>query len=194
MKLYRAGQVSFSQVTTFNLDEYFPIDRENPHSYYSYMSKHFWSLVDLKAENAHIPEGRPKDPLKACEEYERKIAECGGIDLQVLGIGENGHIGFNEPGEYLWAETHLANLSEKTIKANSRYFNSLEEMPKQAITMGIGTIMKAKEILLLASREHKAKIIKEIFSGRISTRVPASILQAHPRVTVLLDKEAGKLL
>lgn len=194
VKLYEAHQVSFKEVTTFNLDEYYPIDRNHPNSYYSYMQEHLWSKVDLKKENVHIPDSKPEDPLKACRQYEEKIAARGGIDFQVLGIGPNGHIGFNEPGEYLQAQTHLVNLTEETIKANSRFFKSMEEVPKQAITMGIGTIMKAKEILLLVSGEHKAEIIKKALQGPITTQIPASILQAHPRVTVLLDKEAGKLL
>lgn len=194
IKVNRLRKVSFTQVTTFNLDEYFPITRENSQSYYSYMWHNFWSKVDLNMENAHIPDGSPGDAAAVCLNYEKKIEAVGGIDLQVLGIGENGHIGFNEPGASLSANTHLVKLSEETIKANSRFFPSVNEVPKEAITMGIGTIMKAKEIVLLAAGENKAGVIKETLTGAISTQVPASMLQAHPKVKVLLDKGAGKLL
>lgn len=194
IKLYQAGRVSFSRVTTFNLDEYYPIARENPHSYYSYMRHNFWSQVELREDKANIPEGMPLDPVEACKAYEQKIEAAGGIDLQVLGIGENGHIGFNEPGASLSANTHLAKLSANTIKVNSRFFANAAEVPRHAITMGIGTIMKAGEILLLAAGENKAEIIKETLTGAISTLLPASMLQAHPKVTVLLDKGAGKLV
>lgn len=194
IKLYHLGQVSFAQVTSFNLDEYYPIAQENPQSYYSYMRDNFWSQVDISMENTNIPDGSSGDTQKVCNDYERKVEEAGGIDLQVLGIGENGHIGFNEPGASLSANTHLVSLSKDTIKANSRFFPTLEHVPKQAITMGIGTIMKAKEIILLAAGETKAEIIKETLTGTISTQIPASMLQAHPKVTVLLDKGAGKLV
>ncbi|KUO51616.1 MAG: glucosamine-6-phosphate deaminase [Desulfitibacter sp. BRH_c19] len=194
IKLYQLKQVSFSQVTTFNLDEYYPIAREIPHSYYSYMRENLWNRVDIRMENTNIPDGNPVDALKVCLDYEARIEEVGGIDLQVLGIGENGHIGFNEPGASLSANTHLVKLSEDTIKANSRFFVDINDVPKQAITMGMGTIMKAKEIILLAAGESKAEIIKETLTGVISTQIPASMLQVHPRVTVLLDKGAGKLI
>ncbi|MDW7674629.1 MAG: glucosamine-6-phosphate deaminase [Bacillota bacterium] len=194
VRIYHAGQISFNRATTFNLDEYYPIDRENHQSYYSYMWSNFWSKVDLTEEQFNIPDGSTLDPLQAAKAYEQKIEALGGIDLQVLGIGENGHIGFNEPGASLSANTHLVKLSQETIKANSRFFQEVEEVPKQAITMGIGTIMKAKEIILLAAGQNKAEIIKETLTGTISTQVPASMLQAHPKVIVLLDRGAGKLV
>jgi glucosamine-6-phosphate deaminase len=194
INFYREKRVSFSKVVTFNLDEYYPISKDNPQSYHYFMWENFWSKVDLKIENVNIPNGNPTDVLQECREYEQKIKEAGEIDLQVLGIGENGHIGFNEPASSLSVNTHLVDLTEDTINVNSRFFNNPDEVPKQAITMGIGTIMKAKEIILLASGDKKANAIKETLNGTINTRVPASILQAHPRVTVILDKEAAKYI
>lgn len=194
IKLYQMKKVSFSQVTTFNLDEYYLIARENLGSYYSFMQENFWSKVDLKVENRNIPNSKPSDAVKECLEYETKIAGAGGIDLQILGIGENGHIGFNEPGSFLSVNTHLVKLTEDTIKVNSRFFDNIEDVPKQALTMGMGTIMKAKEIILLAAGDKKAEIIKKTLNGMISTEIPASILQLHPRVTVLLDNKAAKFV
>ena len=192
--MVRRGRVDFGRVTTFNLDEYYPISRTNPQSYYYYMRRHFWGPLGIAPGRAHIPDGNPADAAAACRDYELKIRRAGGIDLQVLGIGINGHIGFNEPGPRLTAETHLASLSPETIAANSRFFEKAADVPRSAITMGLGTIMRAREVLLLASGRSKARAIGETIKGGLTTAVPASLLQAHPRVTVMLDREAALCL
>ncbi|MEW5784266.1 MAG: glucosamine-6-phosphate deaminase [Bacillota bacterium] len=178
-------------MTTFNLDEYYPISKENPHSYYQYMFTNFWRPVGIPLENVNIPDGEAADTEQVCRVYEQKIARAGGIDFIVLGIGGNGHIGFNEPQDHLTADTHLTHLSEETIAANSRFFARPEDVPRMALTMGIGTIMKAREILLLVAGRGKADIIKKTLAGGVRTDVPASLLQVHPRVTVLLEKAAS---
>ncbi len=194
VKMVRRGVIDFGEVVTFNLDEYYPIAKENPQSYYYYMQRHFWEPAAIPPERAHIPDGNPDDVRASCRDYELKIYRAGGIDLQILGIGVNGHIGFNEPGEELMAKTHLVSLSGETIAANSRFFEKAADVPRMAITMGLGTIMKAREILLLAAGPDKGTAIRETVKGGLSTRVPASLLQAHPRVTVMVDREAARYL
>ncbi|MBZ4662747.1 MAG: nagB [Caloramator sp.] len=194
VKMYREGKFSFKDVVTFNLDEYYGLDRENPQSYYFYMMEHLFKYVDIDKNNINIPDGRAEDIEKECIEYEEKIEKAGGIDLQILGIGKNGHIGFNEPDVKFEAKTHLVRLDEDTIKANSRFFNSIEEVPTKAISMGIKTIMHARKIVLLASGKQKAEIIEKMVNGPITPDVPASILQLHPDVTLILDKEAASQL
>lgn len=193
INLSAAGKVDFSRVTTFNLDEYYPISRDNSQSYYCYMMENFWEPAGIPLEQVHIPDGSASDVDEVCKNYETGIERKGGIDLQILGIGDNGHIGFNEPGDTLSAATHLVQLTPETIEANSRFFNRAEDVPRMALTMGMGTILKAREILLLASGGKKASAIKETLMGGISTRVPASLLQLHSynRVTILLDKAAA---
>jgi glucosamine-6-phosphate deaminase len=188
------GLVDFSEVTTFNLDEYYRIKKEDPQSYHHYMRQHFWEPSAIPSGRAHIPDGDPDDAAAECRRYEQKIREAGGIDLQILGIGVNGHIGFNEPGEMLQTKTHLVRLSEETIATNSRFFEKAADVPRMALSMGMGTIMKARRILLLAAGTNKAVAIRETVKGSLSTRVPASLLQAHPRVTVMVDREAGQYL
>ncbi|GFR36702.1 glucosamine-6-phosphate deaminase [Thermobrachium celere] len=194
VKMFREGKFTFKDVITFNLDEYYGLDRENPQSYYFYMMEHLFKHVDIDKNNINIPNGRAEDIEKECIEYEEKIEKAGGIDLQILGIGKNGHIGFNEPDVKFEAKTHLVRLDEDTIKANSRFFNSIDEVPTKAISMGIKTIMHARKIVLLASGKQKAEIIEKMVNGPITPDVPASILQLHPDVTLILDKEAASQL
>ncbi len=193
-QMYREGMVDFSRVVTFNLDEYLGLSPEYPQSYHYYMRHHFFDHVNISQQNIHIPHGQAKNLNEMCLEYDGKIATAGGIDLQVLGIGANGHIGFNEPNPHLKMQTHIIDLKQDTIEANSRFFDTPEEVPRQAVTMGMGSIMKARRIMLLASGANKASAIKETLSGRITTEVPASFLQLHREVIFILDREAAALL
>ncbi|MGH4124102.1 MAG: glucosamine-6-phosphate deaminase [Clostridium sp.] len=192
--LHKKNQADFKEVTTFNLDEYYGINRENPESYYNYMIVNLFKHININMENINVPNGMAKDVDAACSDYEEKIKEAHGIDMQVLGIGGNGHIGFNEPDVNFEAETHLVNLDEETIEANSRFFDSIEDVPVKAISMGIKTIMNSKKIILLANGIGKAEAIAKAINGKISPKVPASILQLHNDVTIILDKEAASLL
>lgn len=192
--MYENDEIDFSSVKTFNLDEYYGLSEENEQSYYSFMRKHLFACINVKEENIHIPNGNVADIDTECENYEKMIKEAGGIDIQVLGIGGNGHIGFNEPDMNFEAATHLVNLTQETIEANSRFFSTIEEVPTKAISMGIKTIMQSKKILLLANGEGKADAIYEMIKGKISPEVPASILQLHNDVTLVLDKEASSKL
>jgi glucosamine-6-phosphate deaminase len=194
IKMYKRKEIDFSNVTTFNLDEYLGLSPEHPQSYHAYMKRNFFDHVNIKPENIHIPDGLTKNSIEHCNEYERKIKEVGGIDLQVLGIGSNGHIGFNEPGSELNSRTRVVELAEKTRRDNSRFFDKIEDVPKKAITMGIATILESKNILLLASGENKAEAIKNALEGPITKEVPASFLQYHPNVTVILDEPAASKL
>ena len=194
IEMNREGTVDFGRITAFNLDEYLGLDPEHPQSYHYYMYRHLFDHINTDPQNIHIPTGRAQDMTSFCREYDEKIAQAGGIDLQVLGIGVNGHIGFNEPDEYLRAGTHVVNLTEETVEANSRFFASRDEVPRQAVTMGMGSIMKARRILLLAGGKGKAQAIKETLSGKITTLVPASFLQLHRKAVVVLDEEAAALL
>lgn len=188
--MYSAGEIDFSEVTTFNLDEYYPIAHENDQSYHYFMKENFFSKVNVPEDSIHIPDGSTDNPERECARYEKLINKHRGIDLQILGIGQNGHIGFNEPGEVLMPETHLTDLTENTIEANSRFFESIDLVPKKAITMGIGSIMKSKKIILLASGAGKREIVKKLLSSGIDTQIPATMLKAHPDVTLICDKEA----
>ena len=191
---YERGDLDFSNVTTVNLDEYKGLTKENDQSYFYFMNKHLFSKVNVKPERTFLPDGTDPDSEKACSDYNRIIAEAGGADLQLLGLGHNGHIGFNEPADIFEAKTHCVDLTESTIKANQRFFASIDEVPRQAYTMGVGTIMKAKRILVVVSGEDKAKIVKEAFFGPITPRVPASALQLHGNVTVVADEAALSLV
>ena len=191
IKLYNQKEVDFKEVRTFNLDEYYGLNRENPQSYYSYMINNLFNNINISRENINVPSGMAKDVEAACLEYEIKIKAAGGIDMQVLGIGGNGHIGFNEPDVNFEAETHLVNLDEQTIEANSRFFESIDEVPVKAISMGIKTIMNSKKIILLANGISKAEAIEKAVKGKINPNVPASILQLHNDVTIIVDKEAA---
>ena len=182
--------LDFSEVTTFNLDEYYPILRSNPQSYHYFMTEHLYKWVNLKKDHIFIPNGETKDPAQECIDYEKAIAEHGGLDLQILGIGQNGHIGFNEPSATLNSYTHITDLTQNTIEANSRFFNSIDEVPTKALTMGIATIMRANRILLLASGKEKARVVQALKGNMIDPEIPATILAAHNNVTVIAYKAA----
>ena len=187
---YEQGDLDFSQVTTVNLDEYKGLPRENDQSYYYFMHDNLFDHVNVKPENTHLPDGTKEDANEECARYEELIRSLGGQDLQLLGLGHNGHIGFNEPDAVFEKTTHCVDLQESTIEANKRFFASADDVPKQAYTMGIGTIMSAKKIVVVVSGEDKADIVKRAFSGPVTPSVPASILQMHPDVTVICDAAA----
>ena len=189
--LHQAGNLDCSEVTSFNLDEYYPIEKTNSQSYHYFMNENLFQYVNVKPDHIHIPNGAAKDVAAECARYEKVIEAAGGIDLQLLGIGLNGHIGFNEPNRVFPKETNLVALDASTIEANSRFFDSAADVPKHALTMGIGTIFRAKEILLLISGAAKADIAEHALFGDIDPQVPGSCLQWHPNVTVILDAEAG---
>jgi len=194
IEMYKRGEVDFSQVVTFNLDEYYGLSPEHPQSYHYYMYDNFFDHINIREENIHILDGMTQNIEKECEEYERKIEQAGGIDLQVLGIGPNGHIGFNEPSQNLKDKTHLVKLTEETREANSRFFESKKEVPKKALTMGISTILKSDKIIIMAAGENKASAINKTLSGQINTCTPSTLLQTHPDVTVIVDKDAARYL
>jgi len=194
VKLYGKGEVDFKEVRTFNLDEYYGLDRENAQSYYNYMNINLFDNINISKNNINMPDGMAKDVDESCQFYEDKIKTLGGIDMQVLGIGGNGHIGFNEPNVNFEAQTHLVNLDEETIEANSRFFKSIDDVPVKAISMGIKTIMNSKKIILLANGLNKAEAIEKAINGKINPSIPASILQLHNDVTIIIDKEAASKL
>jgi len=187
---YNNGDLDFSQVTTVNLDEYKGLAKDHDQSYYYFMHQNLFDHINIKPERTFLPDGTQADSDKACADYDRIIAEVGGVDLQLLGIGHNGHIGFNEPGSVFEKDTHCVDLTEKTIQANKRFFASADDVPKQAYTMGIRTIMMARKILLVASGEEKAQIIKEAFFGPVTPAVQASILQLRKHVILVADEAA----
>ena len=186
---YQKDDVDFSRVTTFNLDEYVGLSPENPQSYHAFMRRNLFDHVNLAQERCHVPDGCATDLARACREYDAAIAEKGGIDLQLLGIGGNGHIAFNEPGEAFEKDTHIVALKESTIQANQRFFASADQVPRQAITMGIRLIMQARKILLIAEGPAKKQALEQALFGPISAQVPASILQLHPDLTVICHVE-----
>lgn len=190
IRLYQAGEVDFSAVTTFNLDEYYPIAPENPQSYHYFMQQNLFGHININPENTYIPNGLAKDTEAECHAYEEKIAAKGGIDLQILGIGQNGHIGFNEPDDNLNTSTHLTALTESTISANARFFENIDDVPRQALTMGISTILRSKKILLLASGKTKYPVVRELLNEDINTEIPATLLKVHRDVVLLCDREA----
>lgn len=186
---YQKDDIDFSRVTTFNLDEYVGLSPENPQSYHAFMRRNLFDHVNLAPERCHVPDGCATDLARACREYDAAIAEKGGIDLQLLGIGGNGHIAFNEPGEAFEKDTHIVALKESTIRANQRFFASADQVPRQAITMGIRLIMQARKILLIAEGTAKKRALEQALFGPISAQVPASILQLHPDLTVICHVE-----
>jgi glucosamine-6-phosphate deaminase len=192
--LNKENRADFSKVTSYNLDEYKGIKGDHPQSYRYFMDTNLFNHVNIDKSKTYVPNGTAEDFDKECREYDEAIENAGGIDLQLLGIGTNGHIGFNEPSDFLNLNTHVTDLTEDTIKANSRFFENIDEVPTQAVTMGLGSIMKAKKIILLASGEKKAEIIAKLVEEKISTRIPASMLQVHPNVVVIVDEEAASLL
>lgn len=187
---YEQGDLDFSQVTTVNLDEYKGLPRENDQSYYYFMHDNLFDHVNVKPENTHLPDGTKEDANEECARYEELIRSLGGQDLQLLGLGHNGHIGFNEPDAIFEKATHCVDLQESTIEANKRFFASANDVPKQAYTMGIGTIMQAKKILVVVSGEDKADTVAKAFFGPVTPEVPASILQFHKDVILVADEAA----
>ncbi len=187
---YKKGDLDFSEVKTVNLDEYKGLERSNEQSYFYFMCEHLFNKVNIDLSNVNIPDGTEPDAEAECARYEAKIKELGGVDLQLLGIGHNGHIGFNEPNAQFDRRTHCVNLTQSTIDANKRFFASEDEVPRQAYTMGIKTIMQASKILMVVSGEDKAEIIEKAFFGPITPEVPASVLQLHNDVILVGDEAA----
>lgn len=190
VEMFQQGAVDFSEITTVNLDEYRGLSKEHEQSYWYFMHDNLFHHVNVKAEKIHVPNGENPDMERACREYDELIESVGGIDLQLLGIGLDGHIGFNEPGAAFEPNTHCVDLTESTIEANKRFFSSKDEVPKQAYTMGIKPIMQAKKVLMIANGAAKAEILKKAFTGEITPEVPASILQLHPDFTLIADEDA----
>ena len=187
---YREGKVSFAQCKTVNLDEYQGLAPEDEASYHYFMQDKLFCHIDIPKESTHLPNGKAPDPQAECARYDRLIADIGPVDLQILGLGHNGHIAFNEPGEAFVPLTHLVELDPRTIEANKRFFESEADVPRRAFTMGLGSILNARRILLLVSGKEKADILRDSLKGPITPKVPASILQFHPDLTVVADKAA----
>ena len=191
VRLYKAGHVDFSRVTTFNLDEYVGMPANHPQSYHYFMREHFFQHVNIPQHNINIPSGTTSNYPAFCQWYEGRIAECGGIDVQILGIGTDGHIAFNEPGSSLSSRTRLKTLSKQTIDDNARFFERRESVPVYAITMGVGTILDARRLVLVASGKTKAKAIAHAVEGPVTSMVTASAIQLHRDATVIVDGEAA---
>ena len=194
VRLHREGRLDFAQVTTFNLDEYVGLPTTNPQSFHHFMHEHFFKHVNIAPGNIYIPSGTTSNYQSFCPWYEQRIKECGGIDLQILGIGSDGHIAFNEPGSSLTSRTRLKTLARQTIEDNARFFNKPEEVPIYAITMGVGTILEARTLLLLANGANKAHAVAQMVEGPVTSMITASALQMHPSATVFLDEDAASQL
>ena len=190
IKMYENKEVDFANVQTANLDEYRGLDKDNDQTYYYFMNDNLFNHVNINAKNTNIPDGTNLDSDNECAKYEQTIKALGGIDLQLLGIGHNGHIGFNEPAADFARTTHCVKLDKSTIEANARFFASIDDVPTEAYTMGIGTIMAAKKILLVATGEDKAEILYKTVLGQVCPQVPSSILQFHQDVTIVADEKA----
>lgn len=193
IELYKNGEISFKDVTTFNLDEYCDLDKHDKNSYYTFMHENLFNYIDIKEENVNFLDGNAKDCDAESKRYAEAIKAAGGIDLQLLGIGTNGHIAFNEPADKFTDEAFKVTLTQSTINSNQKYFGDVP-MPRYAMTMGIGSIMRSKKILLIATGESKAKAIKAMVSGEITPRIPCSILNEHKDVVIMLDKAAASLI
>lgn len=191
---YKMGDLDFSNVTSVNLDEYKGLSPENDQSYRYFMNTNLFDHVNIDKAHTFVPNGLEPDSEKACREYDEIIENVGGIDLQLLGLGHNGHIGFNEPADAFTKSTNCVNLTESTIEANKRFFESEADVPRQAYTMGIGTIMKAKKIVVVVSGKDKADILKKVVCGPVTPKVPASVLQLHPDVTIVADEAALSMM
>jgi glucosamine-6-phosphate deaminase len=191
IEMNKAGEIDFSDITTVNLDEYYPIDPANNQSYRYFMNDNLFNHINIDMKRTNVLYGLAEDPDKECERYEELIKDLGGIDIQVLGIGQNGHIAFNEPEENLYLNTHKTALTESTIKANSRFFSEGEIMPTASLTMGMGTIFAAKKIILLINGKSKRAAFEQLLNDRFSTSCPATILKLHPDVTVICDSEVA---
>ncbi len=189
--MYRNDIIDFEDIITFNLDEYLNLNKNNEQSYAYYMNKHLFNHVNIKKENINIPTGITTDINKTCQDYDKAIFKYDKIDLQILGIGTNGHIGFNEPDVHFEAGTHLVDLDEQTIESNSRFFNDVNEVPKQAISMGIRNIMQSKKVILIATGNDKVDAIKKMLFEEITPNLPASILQVHNDFTLIVDEIIG---
>ena len=187
---YENGDLDFSKVTSVNLDEYRGLTHDNDQSYYYFMNYHLFSKVNIDTNNTYVPDGTIEDADEACQKYDEIVRNTGGVDLQLLGMGHNGHIGFNEPSDVFVKGTNCVNLTQSTIDANARFFACKEDVPTQAYTMGIQTIMNAKKILVVVSGEDKAAIVEKAFFGDVTPQVPASILQLHQDVVVVGDEAA----
>ncbi len=191
IRMHKAGELDFSKVVTFNLDEYVGLPSTHDQSYHYFMHENLFDHINISPSNVHVPSGVVKDFDRYCQWYEDEIAKVGGVDLQVLGIGSDGHIGFNEPGSSLASRTMIVTLTEETIDDNSRFFENKEDVPRFAITMGVGTIMEAKHCLLVANGEKKAGPVAALVEGPITSQVTASALQMHPKATVIIDEPAS---
>ena len=188
---YEKGDVDFAEVSTYNLDEYRGLSHDDPQSYHYFMRENFFDHINIDLNNTHVPDGSNPDAAAACSEYDKIVADAGYPDLQLLGIGNNGHIGFNEPSGVFYKGTHVVDLTDSTIDANKRFFEHREDVPKQAITLGMGGIMSARKVIMLAFGKGKADAVRAMVNGEIDPKCPASILQLHRNVTVLLDREAA---
>lgn len=191
IRMHRDEGLDFSKLTCFNLDEYIGLPPDHTQSYHHFMWENLFRHVNVNPSSVYIPMGMAKDPGKFCEWYEDQIKASGGIDVQLLGIGVNGHLAFNEPGASLGSRTRVTILTHNTIEANARFFESLEEVPSKAITMGIGTILESDTLILMASGLNKSRVIKATLEGPMMTMMPASAIQLHPRVHVIVDKDAA---
>ena len=194
IELNKQGVISFQNIITFNMDEYVGLPKDHPESYHSFMWNNFFSHIDIKPENVNILNGNAEDLEAECTAYEAKMKAAGGVDLFLGGIGPDGHIAFNEPGTPFGSVTHIVDLAESTIKDNSRMFKSIDEVPRQAFTMGLKNIMNAKKILILANGANKAKAVYGLVKGEVTEAVPASVLQLHPDCTLVCDEAAAELL
>jgi len=193
-RMHREDGLDFSKATTFNLDEYVNLDPNHPASYHQFMEENFFSHVNVRRESVHIPDGMVADVRAHCASYERAIREAGGIDLQILGLGSDGHLGFNEPGSSLASRTRIKTLTERTRSDNARFFTGAQEVPHHVITMGLGTIMESRMCLLLAFGKAKAEAVAASVEGPVTASVPGSLLQFHPQAKVLLDAESASSL
>jgi len=194
VRMHREDGLDFSQVTTFNLDEYVGLRDNHPQSYHYFMNENLFDQINIPRQNVHIPSGTTRNHLAFCAWYEQRIRECGGIDLQILGIGSDGHIAFNEPGSSLRSRTRLKTLAKQTIEDNARFFEKAEDVPIYAITMGVGTILEARRLLLLASGKAKARAVAEAIEGPVTSMVTASALQLHPNSMLFVDTDAASEL
>jgi len=194
IEAYKNGEIDFSRVRTFNLDEYLGLTEDHPHSYAYFMDQNFFRHINIKRSNVHRLQGKPRDIEQHCREYEDQIRQAGGIDIQLLGIGRNGHIGFNEPGSSLSSRTRTQALTPETVADNARFFNKDEAVPAFVLTMGVGTIMEARTILLLAYGANKSEAIFRCVEGPVTATVPASALQLHPQTTLIVDEDAARQL
>ena len=194
IRRYQNGKLDFNLVKTFNLDEYYPMKKSNNQSYDYFMREKLFNHINMKDENINIPNGEAEDPVEECLRYEEKLTAAGEIDVQILGMGINGHIGFNEPNNSFSGETNYVDLAPSTIEANARFFQDINDVPKKAITMGIGNIMQAKKIVLLVNSPEKASVLREALFGEVKPEIPASALQLHKNISVIITEDVAQLL